>query len=72
MKRKRRLGAGQKRLLAEFAANMAVVWFGGGVVSVILGNVTLAQQAWLTFTYGLVFGFAFLFYGLYLTRRIRL
>ena len=72
MRRKRKLGVGQRRLLAEFSANMAVAWFAGGVISVILGNIKITQQTFLVIISGLVFGFAFLLYGLYLSRRIRI
>ena len=71
MRQKRKLGVGQRRLLAEFSANMAVAWFAGGGVGVVLGNTKTLQQGVLMIIAGLAFGFVFLFYGLYLSRGIR-
>lgn len=72
MKRKRKLGLGQRRLLAEFTANMAVAWFAGGVIGAIFSNIRDPFELFWTISAGLFFSFTSLFFGLYLIKGVRI
>ena len=72
MRRKRKLGTGQTKLLAEFLTNVAVAWFSGGVITVALGFSQQPQIALLNLTAGISMSILFLISGLYLIKGMKL
>lgn len=53
----------QKKLIANFLANVGVAWFAGGVIGIFINNLTDKYEIISSLIWGLGFGFLFLYYG---------
>jgi len=53
----------QKRLIAEFLANIGVAWFAAGVIGIFVNKTSLLDEAMRSLSWGLGFSSLFLFAG---------
>lgn len=67
-KRVGKVSVGQKKLIAEYFANIGVAWFGGGVITTFLTTPENLQKSLVAIIVGLAFSGLFIFLGFYLMK----
>ena len=53
----------QKRLIADFFANIGVAWFAAGVIGVFVGGQRSINDIFISLSWGIFFSFVFLSAG---------
>ena len=56
----KKISVGQKKLIAEFLANIGVAWFAAGVISIFISGTENPKEIFFSIIWGLVLSFAFL------------
>jgi hypothetical protein len=65
----KKFSVGEKRLMAEFVANIGVAWFAAGVINLFSVEKTMGQ-VFISLMWGVVFSIGFLRLGMYLVRGV--
>lgn len=67
----KKFGIGQKRLIAEFLANIGVAWFTAGVIGIFIASTTSLTKIISSLSWGIILSTIFLLLGSSLLKGVK-